>query len=64
MDGLQIYAIKLRSAISNIRTCGNVSGPELCIIATEKIPQSMLVKYFESNGNGSTDILTSSNSGF
>ena len=54
--GLQKYAVKLRSTIANIRTSGSTPSQELCIIATEKIPKSMLIKFFDEHGTGSTDI--------
>jgi len=56
LDGIQKFAIKLRSTLSNIRSCGDQPSRELCIIATEKIPRSMLVRFFEKHGSGTTDV--------
>ena len=56
VEALQKYAVKLRSTIANLRACGSMPGTELCIIATEKIPKRMLVKFFEQHGNGCSDI--------
>jgi len=58
LEQLQKYAVKLRSVISNIQTGGTAPSAELCIIATEKIPRSMLVRYFQRHGNGNTDVNT------
>ena len=55
LEGLRQYAIKIRSLVANLHMCETQPGPEICIIATEKIPNTMLVRYFEANGNGNTD---------
>ncbi|XP_065192575.1 uncharacterized protein LOC135823654 [Sycon ciliatum] len=56
VEGLQQYAVKLRSLIANMKLCGSEPGPELCIIATEKVPRTTLIRYFERHGDGNTDI--------
>ena len=56
VDSLQKYAVKLRSLIANMQLCGSSPGAEMAIIATEKIPKTMLIRYFERYGNGNTDI--------
>ena len=58
IDALQRYAVKLRNVLANMRTCGIVPGEELYLIASEKIPRSMLVRYFEKYGQNANDIDT------
>ena len=57
VDGLTKYAITLRSTLANMTTCGMQPGVELCLMATEKVPKSMLVRYFERHGDGNTDVV-------
>ena len=57
VDGLTKFAITLRSILANMTTCGMQPGVELCLMATEKVPKSMLVRYFERHGDGNTDVV-------
>ena len=42
LEGIRQYAIKIRSLVANLQMCGTKPGPEICIIATEKIPTRCL----------------------
>ena len=42
LEGLWQYAIKIRSLVANLHMFGTQPGPEICIIATEKIPTRCL----------------------
>ena len=50
LSGLQRYAIKLRTTVANLRASGVSPGVELYIMASEKVPKRLLVKYFERHG--------------
>ena len=56
LEGLRQYTIKIRSLVANLQMCGTKTGPEICIIVTKKIPNTMLIRYFEAHGNGNTDV--------
>ena len=56
LDGLQKYAVALRNTLSNMATSGLTPGHELYLLATEKVPRTMLIKYFERYGENAADV--------
>ena len=55
-EKIKKFALKLRSVLVNMRSCGITPGRELYLAATEKVPSSMLLKYFEKYDDQKCDV--------
>ena len=55
-SALQGYAIKLQSTMANMKMCGTAPGAELYLLATERVPREVLMKFFLAHGEHTTDV--------
>ena len=55
-DKLKKFALKLRSTLVNMKSCGIAPGRELYLAATQKIPPTLLLRYFELHEDRNCDV--------
>ena len=55
-DKLKIFALKLRSVLVNLKSCGMQPGKELYLAATQKVPTSVLLRYCELHNDAEYDM--------
>ena len=54
-EALQQLAIKLRNVLLNMKTSSIVSGRDLYLGITQKLPQGMLTKFIDSHDDNKAD---------
>jgi len=53
---LQEYAVRLQNTLSSLKICGTQPGTELYLLATERVPKELLMKFFAQHGEHTSDV--------
>ena len=60
-EALKHLALKLRKTLMNMRVCGETPGRELYRVVTQKVPATMLIRYFEAHDDQTSNLETFAN---